>query len=99
MRRKLPRMKVPIISIVLAAIAAPVAAQDPFAARLLGAHNQERLAVGHAPLQWDERLAAEAAAYGAVLAGVRQLIHSPRQTRPGQSENLAMATRGSRTPE
>ena len=34
-----------------------------------------------------------------MLATVRRLIHSPRDARPGQSENLAMATRGARTPE
>lgn len=88
-----------VIVIALTLAATPAAAQDPLATRLLAAHNQERLAVGHAPLQWDERLAADAASYSAVLAGVRRLIHSPRQTRPGQSENLAMATGGSRTPE
>jgi hypothetical protein len=79
--------------------AAPAGAQDPLAARLLSAHNQERLAVGHAPLQWDERLASDAAAYAAVLASIRRLIHSPRETRMGQSENLAMASHGSLTPE
>ena len=88
-----------VIVIALTLAAAPAAAQDPLAARLLAAHNQERLAVGHAPLQWDERLAADAAAYASVLASVRRLVHSPRHARPGQSENLAMATRGSRSPE
>lgn len=88
-----------MIVIALGLAATPAAAQDLLATRLLAAHNRERLAVGHAPLQWDERLAADAASYGTVLASVRQLIHSPRHARPGQSENLAMATRGSRTPE
>ena len=86
-----------IVAAVLAAAAAPAAAHD--ATRLLAAHNQERLAVGHPPLQWDDRLAADAAAYGSVLASVRRLVHSPRAARPGQSENLAMATRGSASPE
>lgn len=88
-----------IIALAFGLAATPVSAQDPLAARLLAAHNQERLAVGHAPLIWDERLAADAAAYGALLSSVRRLIHSPRQSRPGQSENLAMATRGSLSPE
>ena len=79
--------------------AAPAAAQDPLAARLLAVHNAERLAVGHAPLQWDERLAADAASYGSVLAALGRLVHSPREARPGQSENLAMATRGTLTAE
>lgn len=85
----------------LAALAAtsPAAAQDSLAARLLDAHNRERAAVGHAPLQWDQRLAADAASYAPVLAGLGRLIHSPRESRPGQSENLAMASRGTLSPE
>jgi hypothetical protein len=88
-----------LLAIALTLGATSAAAQDPLALRLLAAHNLERFQVGHAPLEWDERLAADAAAYGSVLASVRRLIHSPRETRPGQSENLAMATRGSLTPE
>ena len=83
----------------LALAASPAAAQDVLATRLLAAHNLERFAVGHAPLEWDERLAADAAAYGSTLATVRRLVHSPREARPGQSENLAMATHGSLSPE
>jgi hypothetical protein len=88
--------------------AAPGAAQAPpplagatgeLAARLLSAHNRERLAVGHAPLQWDTQLAASAAGYGPVLARMRRLIHSPRESRPGQRENLAMATHGTLSAE
>lgn len=87
--------------LVLAAglIAAPAAAQDPLAATLLAAHNSERSAVGHAPLQWDDRLAADAAAYAPVLASLGRLVHSPRDSRPGQSENLAMASHRSLRPE
>jgi hypothetical protein len=86
--------------------AAPLAAQGQqggaggeLAARLLAAHNRERAAVGHAPLQWDAQLAASAAAYGPVLASLRRLEHSPRASRPGQRENLAMATHASLSPE
>ena len=80
---------------------APLAsgATGALAARLLAAHNQERAVVGHAPLAWDPQLAAAAASYGPVLASLRRLVHSPRETRPGQRENLAMATRGSLSPE
>ena len=92
-------MKIAPIAIATVLSAAPAAAQDPIAARLLAVHNAERLAVGHAPLQWDGRLAADAASYGPFLANAGRLIHSPRETRPGQSENLAMATRGTLTPE
>ena len=63
-------------------------------ARLLGLHNRERTAVGAPPLVWDAALAAGAAAYGPELARRGQLAHSPRESRPGQGENLCMGTRG-----
>jgi hypothetical protein len=90
------------------ALSVPVAAsaQAPMpgatgalAARLLAAHNHERALVGHRPLEWDPHLANAAAAYGPVLASMRRLVHSPRQSRPGQRENLAMAYHGTLSPE
>ena len=86
------------------ALAVPASAQPPaptpqLAERLLAAHNHERAMVGHAPMEWDPRLAASAASYGPVLASLRRLVHSPRESRPGQRENLAMATHGSLAPE
>jgi hypothetical protein len=74
-------------------------ATGQLAARLLAAHNRERALVGHAPLTWDPDLAAAAASYGPTLARMRRLVHSPRETRPGQRENLAMATHGALNPE
>jgi hypothetical protein len=87
-----------------AGIAAPAAAQDQgasgaIAARILGVHNRERAAVGHPPMQWDPALAAAAASYGPQLARLGRLVHSPRESRPGQRENLAMAYRGTHSPE
>ena len=67
--------------------------------RLLVAHNAERARVGVAPLQWDPQLAASAASYGPSLASLRRLVHSPREGRPGQRENLWMGTRGAFSPE
>ncbi|WP_309601951.1 CAP domain-containing protein [Sphingomonas sp.] len=64
------------------------------AARILAMHNQERAAVGAPPMVWDETLAQSAASYGPTLASLRQLRHSPRDTRPGQRENLAMGSSG-----
>ena len=89
------------------AIAGPATAQSPplsgatgaLAERLLAAHNHERALVGHAPLAWDPQLASAAASYGPVLASLRRLVHSPRETRPGQRENLAMAAHRSLSPE
>jgi hypothetical protein len=77
----------------------PYSTSDPLAARLLAVHNQERARVGHQPLEWDPQLASAAAAYGPTLASLGQLVHSPRETRPGQRENLAMAPHGTLTPE
>jgi len=85
------------------AAAAPAPAQpkllDPISMRILVAHNQERARFGSPPLQWDAVLAASAASYGPVLAGLGRLQHSPRQGRPGQRENLWMGTRGYFSPE
>ena len=89
----------------LSLLAVPAAAQAPLGAtgelaqRILAAHNRERAAVGHPPLAWDPALAGAAASYGPVLASLRQLVHSPRETRPGQRENLAMASHGTLSPE
>lgn len=69
------------------------------AERLLGAHNRERALVGAPALQWDAHLAESAASYGPTLASLKQLVHSPRETRPGQRENLAMGWHGTMSPE
>ena len=78
---------------------APQGATGEAAVRILAAHNEERALVGHRPLEWDPQLAAAAAAYGPVLASLHRLEHSPRASRPGQRENLAMTTHGSLSPE
>jgi hypothetical protein len=69
------------------------------AARLLTAHNRERALVGAPPLEWDASLAAHAASYGPLLASLHTLVHSPREGRPGERENLAMAWHGTMSPE
>ena len=91
---------------VLLAFAFPAAGQPvlqgatgAIAERLLASHNRERAAVGAPPLQWDPALAAHAASYGPVLASLSALIHSPREGRPGERENLAKAWHGTMTPE
>ena len=65
-----------------------------FIARMLVIHNRERAAVGAPPLTWDPMLAQSAASYGPALASLGRLQHSPRETRPGQRENLAMSSSG-----
>ena len=69
------------------------------AARLLAEHNRERALVGAPPLQWDSDLAAHAASYGPVLASLGALVHSPREARPGERENLAKGWHGTVSPE
>src|SRR3954452_12962867 len=90
--------------LLLAATAAPAQEQlqgatGEIAARLLEAHNEQRNAVGAPPLQWDAALAAHAASYGPVLAGLGRLVHSPREGRPSERENLARAWHGTMSPE
>lgn len=77
----------------------PPGATGELAARLLAAHNKERAAVGAPPLEWDQTLADHAASYGPVLARLHHLVHSPRDERPGERENLAMAWHGTMSPE
>jgi hypothetical protein len=75
----------------------PSAAQGQSGAletRMLSAHNRVRAEAGVPPLRWDPALAAAAASYGPTLASIRRLEHSPRGSRPGQRENLAMGTSG-----
>ena len=72
---------------------------DNVTARLLALHNVARADVGAPPLQWDPRLAASAASYGPALAQIGRLVHSPREVRPGQRENLAMAWTDTTSPD
>ena len=67
--------------------------------RILALHNRERAAVGAPPLAWDPALAIAAASYGPSLAALGHLAHSPRETRPGQRENLAMGSASHYGPE
>ncbi|MBW0006920.1 MAG: hypothetical protein JO335_04315 [Sphingomonas sp.] len=87
------------ISAPAAAQTVPTGATGALADRLLAAHNRERALVGAPPLQWDAALAAHASTYGPFLASIRHLVHSPREGRPGERENLAMAFHGTRSPE
>ena len=76
------------------AAAASIEPDSNIPARILALHNRERAAVGAPPLAWDPALAASAASYGPTLARLGHLAHSPRETRPGQRENLAMGSTG-----
>ena len=81
------------------ALAEASGSEQAVARRILAMHNAARAEVGAPPLQWDSRLAVAAASYGPALASVGRLQHSPRETRPGQRENLAMAWTDTTSPE
>jgi hypothetical protein len=81
-----------------ASAAMPAAAQASFAAqfpaRVLAAHNAERVRAGVAPLAWDNALGTAAAAYAQQMAMTGRFAHSDRSARAGTGENLWMGTRG-----
>ena len=86
--------------LILAAVATstPAAAQPQFAAqfpaRILAAHNRERVQVQVPSLAWDNALGTSAAAYAQQMAMTGAFQHSNRRARPGVGENLWMGTRG-----
>jgi hypothetical protein len=90
-------------ALLIGAIAAPALSQgpalDPISMRLLVAQNRERALAGVPPLQWDPALAAAALSYAPALAALGTLQHSPRESRPGQRENLWMGTAAAYSPE
>lgn len=99
-------MRVLITAVCLSiAVTGPAPAQvspapiDPIYERILAAHNRERAQLAVPPLIWDPALAAAATSYGPALAAAGRLQHSPRETRPGQRENLWRGTHGAYSPE
>jgi hypothetical protein len=99
--RSLFRAGAALASLLLSAVPAEGASfhAQSIASRILAVHNAERARIGARPLQWDQRLAASAAAYGPTLARLGRLQHSPRSIRPDQRENLWMGSRGAFSPE
>jgi hypothetical protein len=96
-------------AIALAALAATPARPAAFVAtspgldkvnhRILSLHNAARADVGAPPLQWDPGLAVAAASYGPTLSRLGRLVHSPRNGRENQRENLWMGQQGRFDPE
>lgn len=72
-----------------------------FESRLLAAHNRERSAAGIAPLEWNDRLAADAAEWARYLAELNDLEHYPDDPddMDPQGENLWLGTQGHFSPE
>ena len=73
--------------------AAFVAARE-FPARIVAAHNAERMQAGMPPLTWDPALANGAALYAQQLAFTGVFAHSDRSKRRGIGENLWMGSHG-----
>lgn len=86
------------------ALAAPlvVSAADPLAnfdERLLFVHNQERMELGLAPLQWNAALQRSAQNWADYLAQSGRFEHAPENYFEPQGENLWAGTRGYYSPE
>lgn len=69
---------------------------DNFEQRTLAAHNRERATLGIPALEWDDRLAADAAQWARHLTQVGYLTHSPDDPNDWdpQGENLWAGTAG-----
>ncbi len=61
----------------------------------LKSHNEERIALGVPPLQWDRGLAQDAQSWANQMARTRQFEHAPQKgDESDQGENLWMGTAG-----
>jgi hypothetical protein len=80
----------------LAFVPAPAASigASSVPARIVAAHNAERMQIGMPPLTWDSTLAEGAAAYAQQLAATGIFAHSDRSKRRGIGENLWMGSHG-----
>jgi flagellar motor protein MotB len=67
---------------------------DPKLARILDIHNEERLGADATGLIWNPQLANNAAGYARVLAQRQELVHSPREGRGLERENLQQVIPG-----
>jgi hypothetical protein len=86
-------------ALMAAACAVPASAASArlaaeFPARVLAAHNSERVQMGMPPLAWDPALGNGAAAYAQQMAFTGSFQHSDRSARRGVGENLWMGTHG-----
>jgi hypothetical protein len=65
---------------------------------ILDLHNQLRADVKAQPLRWNPVLADHAQDYARIMADGGQMVHSPRQGRELERENLALSPRGVTVP-
>jgi hypothetical protein len=97
-------MKSGLVAATVALLLTGPAAAQPlvaslFPARILAAHNAERVAVGAPALLWDNDLGTAAATYAQQMAFTGRFEHSDRKARRGIGENLWMGTHGAYTIE
>ena len=96
-------LRAALILLLAASCAAAPASVPSFAtqfpARIIAAHNAERVRMGMAPLVWDAELGTGAAVYAQQMAMTGMFQHSNRQARRGVGENLWMGTHGAFSPE
>jgi hypothetical protein len=91
-----------LAGVVVAALPLLTGAADPFAdfdSRVLAAQNRERVALGLAPLSWDDGLARDAQAWADTLAATGRFEHAPENRVSPEGENLWAGTRGYYAPE
>ena len=62
----------------------------PFEQEALQQHNKYRRIHAAPPMTLDQTMCQQAAAYAAKLANMGTLMHSPKEQRSGQGENLSM---------
>jgi uncharacterized protein YkwD len=65
-----------------------------FDARVLAAHNRERLSMGIAPLRWNPALAESAQVWANHLAATDSFEHAAERSTDPQGENLWAGTKG-----
>ncbi|MBA2587732.1 MAG: SCP-like extracellular [Alphaproteobacteria bacterium] len=70
-----------------------------FEERVLATHNQERLALGLAPLNWNPALSQSAQAWADYLAASGRFEHAPENHQAPEGENIWAGTRGFYAPE
>jgi len=75
------------------------APSNEWSQRLLDEHNLERDRAGVPPLEWSERLAADAQAWADELSREGGLQHAPQNRTRGAGENLWMGSAGYFPPE
>jgi hypothetical protein len=95
-----------IVALLMGAAAQAAFAQQPletlaaFKQRLLNSHNAERARVGVPPLEWSEKLTADATLWADHLAKSSTFEHAPdRPENDLQGENLWMGSAAAFTPE